>query len=302
MLKMKTLLIGTCMRDWQSFAKYKLTLNLLTNVQQKVVYVLLALACFVATSLHAKPLTFAVVPQQSASRLAKQWGPIMQAMSRHVGQEIIFTTAPDIPTFESRLKAGEYDFAYMNPYHFTVFNQQPGYQALAHAKDKQIKGIIVIRKDSGINQIQQLEGAELAFPSPAAFAASILTRSHLREKGVDFTPKYVSSHDSVYLSVARGIYPAGGGVLRTFNAISPEVREQLVPIWTTAGFTPHAIAAHPDVSAELRQKVQEYLVSMDQSELDAQLLVPLKIKGFVKANNQSWDDVRALRIGQQTGN
>ncbi len=305
MLKKKKIVSGSCMQNWQRHANHtirSLNVNRLGRKSALLLFGLIGLVLsIVAIPLRAEPLTFAVVPQQSASRLAQQWGPIMQVMSRYVGQEIVFTTAPDIPTFESRLKAGEYDFAYMNPYHFTVFNQQPGYQALAHAKDKKIKGIIVIRKDSGINQLQQLSGAELAFPSPAAFAASILTRSHLLNNGVDFTPKYVSSHDSVYLSVARGLYPAGGGVLRTFNAIAPEIREQLVPIWTTEGFTPHAIAAHPAIAPELSQKVQEYLVNMDNSETDAKLLAPLKIKGFVTAGNDAWDDVRALNIGLQTG-
>lgn len=253
------------------------------------------------TPVSAQPLTFAVVPQQSAHRLAKQWAPLMQSMSRAIGAEVVFTTAPDIPTFEQRLKRGEYSFAYMNPYHFTVFNQQPGYRALAHAKDKQIKGIIVIRKESGINQVEQLSGSELAFPSPAAFAASILTRSYLSERGVDFTPKYVSSHDSVYLSVARGLYPAGGGVLRTFNAISPEIREQLTPIWTTDGFTPHAIAAHPDVEPQITQRVQSYLIQMDSNEAHVELLAPLKIKGFTAADDSEWDDVRALNINLLTG-
>lgn len=289
------------MYDWTQFLKQTRRFLDVRLPKMVTLYIFFASSLLVAPTLRAETLTFAVVPQQSASRLAKQWGPIMQSMSQYVGQKIVFTTAPDIPTFESRLKAGEYDFAYMNPYHFTVFNQHPGYQALAHAKDKKIKGIIVIKKDSGINQLNQLSGAELAFPSPAAFAASILTRSHLENNGVDFTPRYVSSHDSVYLSVARGLYPAGGGVLRTFNAIAPEIKEQLIPIWTTTGFTPHAIAAHPNVDPVLAQRVQEYLVSMDSQKIDNKLLAPLKLKGFVKAENHDWDDVRALKIDLKTG-
>ncbi len=247
-------------------------------------------------TLVAAPLTFGVVPQQSASRLAKQWGPIMDAMSVYVGHEILFVTAPDIPTFETRLKAGEYSFAYMNPYHFTVYNQNPGYQALAHAKNKRIQGIIVVRKDSGITELKQLSGQDIAFPSPAAFAASILTRNHLHDNDVNFTPMYVSSHDSVYLSVERGLYPAGGGVMRTFNAMPNEIKEQLIPLWTTKGFTPHAIAVNPNIDKQLADKVQEYLVQMENNTSDKALIAPLQIEGFVAADNAAWDDVRALKI------
>ena len=71
---------------------------------------------------NAETLTFGVVPQQSASKLARLWTPILEQVSREVGVRIEFRTAKDIPTFEQRLASGEYDFAYMNPYHFTVFN------------------------------------------------------------------------------------------------------------------------------------------------------------------------------------
>lgn len=249
-----------------------------------------------SSRLWAHHYTFGIVPQQSASRLAKQWTPIMQALSEKIGHKIIFTTASDIPTFEERLKNGEYHFAYMNPYHFVVFNQAPGYQAVAKARDKQIKGIIVIRKDSGITSLEQLNNTELAFPSPAAFAASILTQSHLKEDNIAYVPKYVSSHDSVYLAVARGFFPAGGGVMRTFNAMQEEVREQLVPIWTTKGYTPHAIAAHPGIEPEVVKLVQEFFVELANTPEGNKLLEPLKIKGFTEAKNRDWDDVRALHI------
>lgn len=48
-------------------------------------------------------LTFAVVPQQSASKLAQLWNPIVEQLSIKTGLKIKFATAPDIPTFEKRL-------------------------------------------------------------------------------------------------------------------------------------------------------------------------------------------------------
>lgn len=252
---------------------------------------------FCSVQLYAKTtLTFAVVPQQSASKLAKLWGPIIADISEQTGLSINFATAPDIPTFEQRLAKGEYDIAYMNPYHFVVFNKNPGYQAVAKARDKRIKGIIVVAKNGQINNFQQLNNTTLAFPAPAAFAATILTQSDLKKKHVSFTPKYVSSHDSVYRTVAKGIYPAGGGVLRTFNNMEEAVREQLTILHTTQGYTPHAIAIHPDIDQKTVAKLQAALVSLEQTEQGKVLLKNIKIKGFEQAKNQDWDDVRALQL------
>jgi len=240
--------------------------------------------------------TFGIVPQQSASKMAKLWTPLLNYINQQTDLDLKFKTAKDIPTFEQHLSEGKYDFAYMNPYHFTVFNQNPGYQAVAKARDKKIKGILVVRKDSPIQSIQELNNMTLAFPAPAAFAATILPRSELSGMGNTYDAKYVSSHDSVYRSVAKGLYPAGGGVMRTFNNLSPDIRDQLKVLWTTDGFTPHAIASHPDIPTEILLLIRSALVAMDKSEQGQKLLKNIKIKGFETAKNEDWDDVRALRI------
>lgn len=262
----------------------------------KKIIVSLLILMFIPFTVAKTSLTFAIVPQQSASKLAKLWGPIMEHISSQSGVQIKFTTAPDIPTFEKRLAAGEYDIAYMNPYHYIVFNQSNGYQAIAKARDKKIKGIIVVPKDSQVKQFSDLNNETLAFPAPAAFAATILTQADLHNAQVSFTAKYVSSHDSVYRTVAKGIYPAGGGVLRTFNNVDPNIKAQLKILSTTKGYTPHAIAVHPRVKPKQAKKIQQALVAMLQSEVGNTLLNSIKIKGFEHAHNDDWDDIRELKL------
>lgn len=240
--------------------------------------------------------SFGVVPQQAASKLARVWSPILQYLERETGFELLFRTARDIPTFEQRLSSGDYDIAYMNPYHFTVYNRDPGYQAIARARDKRIKGILVVRKDSPIQSFDELDNMTLAFPAPAAFAATILPRGELAANGNRVEPKYVSSHDSVYRAVAQGLYPAGGGVIRTFLSVDDEIRDQLRILWTTEGYTPHAIAISPNLPHEVRSRLQSALIAMEQSEEGRGLLDKLKVKGFEAARNEDWDDVRALKI------
>ncbi|CAM2871617.1 Phosphate/phosphite/phosphonate ABC transporter substrate-binding protein [Vibrio neptunius] len=255
-----------------------------------------ALLTFLCVPLHAEPITFGVVPQHSASKLAKQWAPIIEYLSETTGKKILFSTASDIPTFEKRLKNGEYDIAYMNPYHYTVFSETTGYSAIAKAKDKQLKGIIVVRTDSDISQPEHLNNAQLAFPSPAAFAATVLTQAYLQQNNITFEPSYVSSHDSVYLAVAKGFFPAGGGILRTYMALPEETRQKLTPIWTTKGYTPHAIAVHPNLNNKVKDKLQQALMEFGASPERLAHLETLKLKGFVPAQDSDWNDVRALNI------
>ena len=262
---------------------------------KNVIFILILISYSLTTNAKDS-LNFGVVPQQSASELVKKWGPIFRYLEQETGLKINFETAPDIPTFEARLAEGKYDLAYMNPYHYVVFSKDSGYKAFSKARDKRIKGILVVRKDSEINELKDLNNTTLAFPAPAAFAASILTRAALTQDGVSFTPKYVSSHDSSYLTVARGVYPAAGGVLRTLKTMPAEIQEQLKVLWISKGYTPHAIASHPRIPTSTVKKIQQALIRMDSSVNGKALLKMIKIKGFEAGQNDEWDDVRSLDL------
>lgn len=242
-------------------------------------------------------LTFGIVPQQSASRLARMWGPLMAELSTRTGVTFRFKTAKDIPTFEACLAAGAYDVAYMNPMHYTIFSHESAYRAVARQSQKRLKGVIVARKDAGVTDLTVLEGAKVAFPSPGAFGASILTRATLTESNVAFEPAYVKSHDSVYRAVAAGLMPAGGGVTRTFNAVDADIRDQLEVIYETEGFTPHAIAMHQRVSVEFGQAFQDALMAIAKDK--PALAKGVGMKGFERAQDQDWDDVRALDMARE---
>lgn len=242
-------------------------------------------------------LQFGIVPQQSATRTARLWVPILRYLSDRIGQPIQMQTAPDIAEFERRLVREEYDLAYMNPYHYVMFSESPGYLAFAKQKDKQIIGILVARRDHPIADLSELAGETLVFPSSAAFAASIIPRAHLRHLGIEFTPKYVSSHGSVYRNVARGFYPAGGGILRTLNNAEDPVKDRLTVIWTSSGYTPHAFAAHPRVPTTVVASIQSAMLAMADDPEGFALLRRIEFTGLAKPAAGDWEDVRALALG-----
>ncbi|MEM7379056.1 MAG: PhnD/SsuA/transferrin family substrate-binding protein [Pseudomonadota bacterium] len=98
---------------------------------KKTSFIAAALCFTLSGAIQAETVTLSVVPQQSASKLARLWTPIVVYLSEKTGHDVRFATAKDIPTFEQRLSEGQYDLAYMNPYHYTVFSAAPGYEAFA---------------------------------------------------------------------------------------------------------------------------------------------------------------------------
>lgn len=243
-----------------------------------------------------RPITVGVVPQQAPSDLAKAWLPILSTISKQSGCTFRFATAPTIPEFEQRVAQGSYDIAYMNPYHYVVFSKNPGYVAFAKEKGRKLKGLLVAAKASRINRMEDLDGMKVAFPSPAAFAATIIPIAEMKAAGVTVEPAYVSSHDSVYLNVSRGFYAGGGGIVRTLNAIDPEVREKLKVIWESKAYAPHAFAALPGLKPEVTSAFFDGMQALEMTDSGSEMLRVLRFKGVEAAEDAQWDSIRALNL------
>ena len=266
---------------------------------------LTAASLLLGTSVQSQPalpnLSVGIVPQQAASELARAWIPLLQETGRRAGVQLVFRTASDIPAFENRVMKGEFDLVYMNPYHYVVFSKTPGYQAFLKEKDRKLVGIIVVPKDSPIQNLEQLNGRRVAFPAPAAFAASILPRAEFSRNQIEIDARYVSSHDSVYKGVAHGLFEAGGGIQRTLEAMEPQVASKLRVLARTPAYTPHALALHPRVDTELADRLRQAFISLSGDETGRALLAPLSFKGLVTATDSEWDAVRALKLKQPVG-
>ncbi len=244
-------------------------------------------------------LTFGIVPQQSASKLARLWIPIMQKVGKDAGVRLVFKTTKSIPDFETECHEGNYDISYMNPFHYTQFCEDPGYLVVAKQKDKRIQGILVAKKGSGLKEnLHELNGKTLAFPAPDAFAATKIPMRELAAENpsISVNPEFVSSHDSVYRSVAQGLFLAGGGIQRTFNNVEPAIFDQLERVMFTEKYTPHAFAVHPGVGVETRERLAQALITLGDSEEGRGLLASINFAGIEAAEDSEWDDVRMLNM------
>ena len=255
-----------------------------------------AVSSVVLAKESAPTYTFGIVPQQSASTLVKSWLPILKALEKETGFKLMFKTAPNIPEYEQRILRKEYDFSYMNPYHYTIFSEKAGYKAFAMQGNKKIKGVLVARKDKLPMSLTDLNHQEVAFPAPAAFAATVIPKAEMQKLGVIPLEKYTSSHESVYKTVAMGGAIAGGGIERTFANLEPAIRDQLAVFWTSKGYTPHAFAASTSVPWEDVLKMQKAMLNLSHSPEGLKLLEAIKFKSIVAAQDGDWQDVRDLDI------
>jgi len=228
---------------------------------------------------EVKIYTVGIIPQFEVRKLFGIWRPVLDHLQTATGLKFKFKSAKSIPEFQKKLIGGEFDFAYMNPYQSVLTQKTQGYIPLVRDHSKNLQGILVVRNDSSINDIKQLEGNTLAFPAPNALGASLMLRAELMNlHHIKFNSSYVKTHDSVYLNVIYKKVAAGGGVEKTFNWQNPEIKNSLRIIYRTQSVAPHPLAVHPRIDMKAATKVQRALLNMDNTEKGKKLLAKIPIK------------------------
>jgi len=228
-------------------------------------------ACLGA-QLSTKVYTFDVVPQFPAAKIYTTWSPLLQRIGQDAGLCFELRVSASIPEFEQRFLKGESDFTFLNPYHAVLAYQKKKYQPLLADTQDLLTGILVVRSDNPIKNLNDLKGKNVSFPAPNSFAASLLIRAELAKQKIDVNPVFVKTHSNVYRSVINKDALAGGGVNNTLDNEAPEVRQQLRVLYETPAYTPHPIATHPSVTSEVRERFLKAMVKLSQDEDGQKLL------------------------------
>lgn len=223
-------------------------------------------------------VTVGVVPQFDQRHIQTIWRPILDAIEQRTGIKFELRGAATIPAFERELLQGSYDLAYINPYQVVKIKEKLGYLPLVRDIAIDLKGIIVVSQNSPIQSIEELREQELAFPAPNALGASLLIRAELSDRhGIKIIPRYVLSHSSVYLNVALEEAVAGGGVQKTLEQQSAELKNLLKTLYTTEAVPSHPIVINPRVPESLRHKIKEAFLALGRDALGHELLSAVPI-------------------------
>jgi len=259
---------------------------------------LCALLLGVGISASAATLTFAVVPQSRPEQIQNDWQPILTELTRETGVDFKLLTYRSIPDFEAAFLKGQPDLAYLNPYHAVMAKKAAGYLPIIRDDSAPLKGILVVRKDSPVKQVEQLDGATLAFPAPNAFGASLYMRALLLEKfKIHINPLYVSTHPNVYRNVLLGRALAGGGVMRTLEKENPDIQAQLRVLYETPPAASHPVVVHPRVPAKVRDAVQQAFLKMGTDATFTERLLAISVSAPVKADyRRDYAPLQALHL------
>lgn len=262
------------------------------NLSRWILCCLLAVGSFAAASQpscvgdqhSSKIYTVSVVPQKPLSEIFAIWSPLLDRIGKKIDMCFSLTLQSNIQDFEGRVLTGEPDFAWMNPYHAVMVHKKLGYTPLVRDGKNLLSGILVVRQDSLAKSIEMLKNDRIAFPSPNAFAASLLIRALLDKNNVPFKPVYVKTHSNVYRATLIDDVAAGGGVNNTFSSEPVSLQNELRILYETPGYAAHPIMVNPRVSKADQVAFTEAFIALADHPSSEALLEKIPMPKPVVAN------------------
>lgn len=250
----------------------------------------------------AAVLVFAVHPLHNPQRLHETYGPLVAYLNRKLdGVRIEFEASRSYEDFERKLRARRFHLALPNPYQ-ALDCQQSGYRIFGKmGEDERFRGIVLVRKDSGLASVADLRGKIISFPAPTALAATMMPLFYLHEQGLDvnagITRLFAGSQESSILSVWLRRSAAGATWPPPWEAFSlknPEVAAGLKILFQTPSLVNNALVARDDVAPEVLARVSALLFGLHEFPEGRRLLATLPLARFEAADAAAYRPVRVF--------
>jgi len=247
-----------------------------------------------------KEYVVGIHPLHNPTQLFDIYEPVVNYIEARIpGTHFKLEASRNYAEFDKKLDNGHFDFAMPNPYQ-TVRSLKHGYHVFGKmGDDSDFRGIILVRKDSGIHKVSDLRGEKVAYPAPTALAATMMPQYFLQTHGLDVSRDieniYVGSQESSITNVLRGHVAAGATwpiPWKTFIRDHPEQAQLLEVKWQTQMLPNNGWVARNDMSPVLEAKFAKLLFGMNASIEGKAMLAKLPISKFEPANDATYQVVR----------
>jgi phosphate/phosphite/phosphonate ABC transporter binding protein len=262
------------------------------------------LAGLFASSAAAQELKFGFTPVLSEPEMRAEFEPLMNYLSESIGQKVTLYIAKDYGDLRTQMESGSVDIGSFSPFAYVDAARGGKIRIIAQSiieGSATYRGIIVVRKDSGLKTIADLKGKRFAFVDPKSASGYVYPRAMLIEKGINpetFFKEtiFAGSHDKVIAAVLEGrsdagaIYDGALGVARR----SGVVVDNLLTLASSDPIPHDAIAVRIGMDKGLAKRIQLALINLDKSEAGRRVIAGSKKKltGHVIAQDSLFDVVR----------
>lgn len=247
-------------------------------------------------------INFGVIPTAGSTSMKENFSGLTEHLNKKLGIKVELQLAGDYTGVITGMQHKHIDVAYFGPESYVQAQKRANAEALVVEVDAEsglpgYRGIIITKKDSGLNTLESIKGKTWAFTSSQSTSGTLVPTVMFSKSGID-PQKYFSKvlysggHEASILSIKAGKIDAASTNTLDYNRGLGKAwkDEDFNIIWTSDLIPGSPMAARGDLPESLKKALKEAFISYT----DMEGLNKLKIKGYIEANDSMYDPVRDL--------
>ncbi len=250
------------------------------------------------------PIIWALTPSQDTQKVLAGAEPIAQYIEEKTGIVIKPVVPTDYTAQQEAICSGEAQMAALNTFGY-IRAKARGCAEVALVSVRfgatSYKGQIIANVDSGIQEVKDLVGKTFCRPDPESTSGWVIPMLTMLAEGIDPEKDLAEivdtgGHDATVIGVYKGDCDAGATFQDARVLVEdefPDVKDKVVVIATSAPIPNDNISFRPDFPKELRDKIVEALLSLNETEEGKELLKGLfSWQGLEPAEDSFYDGFR----------
>ena len=250
-----------------------------------------------------KPLYIGFIPQGNAVFMVKKWEPLADYLAKELGLPVETVFRSSYREIISAFSNGEMDICLTGAFMYVLTRQETDIRPLVRRKKfgtSSYHSLVIVRKDTGIRSIGDLQGKIFAFTDKESTTGYLLPVAMMKQSGISDLEKYFSeviytgNHDSVLLAVHTRSADGAAMSSTRWRPENPKILDLRI-IWKSAPILLGPFSVRGGLDRKLTEKIKKAFLKIGKTPETADLSAHIQIEGFEEAKNSDYDVIRKAR-------
>ena len=244
----------------------------------------------------SEKLVFGAISTVEPELMEKKLSPFMKYIEKVTGKKVVFKTGYNYDDTIKKFASGEFDIGYIGPAPYVkAKNINPGsikiLAMLKNSSNKPFQAVIISKKGSEIQKLEDINNHKLAFGSPQSTLSFYVPMDILlKSKVIDKIERYnfLGRHDKVAQYVIMGRYDVGA----VKNSVAEKYSKYIQVVKRSKPMSDFVIVSSSSLNEKISEKIKNALLNLKNKDL----LRSFKSSaiGFVKASDSDYDELREI--------
>jgi len=248
----------------------------------------------------AEPIKFGIFPMSELKTMVRLFAPVAARLESDLNLQVQIVSAPTRNIFNERTINGRYDLVWTCNACYLKAHEKSGLTAIARGGPP-FKGVVIVRKDSDINQLKDLKNKKIIAVGRHSIAGFLFLRNRLADLNIlesrDVSFTFVGNVESIPFKVHNRSFDAGVFSKDAYfrSVIYDNIKNNLKILASSVDIPQFPFAVKKGMNRSLKLRIQSVLASITQSDPDGlRILEALKFDKIEAANDTDYDEFREL--------